>query len=152
MATTIDVATDEILAALKAAWDAGATSVAGVSSTPTIVYDREDTGETRGSPGTPWARAVVRHSDSKQATLGNVSGATRHTNYGLATAQIFAPNLAGEGANMGEGLAKVAQAAWKGKSTANVCFRSVKIVEAGRDGPWYQYNVVATFDWQEIVS
>lgn len=152
MSATYTTAVNEMLGLFKVAWDAGAGAFNG-GTVPEVRWDGiGEQGPPSGEP--PWARASVRHTaDAGQSSLSNVTGARRFTKRGTIAIQIFYPlkSGGGPGGNLG-GLAQVAKAAYEGKATeSNVWFRAVRIQEVGPDGPWYNTNVLADFEYDELV-
>jgi hypothetical protein len=150
MACDINTAYDEILGAFKTAWDASAGAF-NEGNLPEVRYD--GVGK-QGPPDgeEPWARVTIRHVAGGQATLLGDAQVTRFTASGIITIQVFYPLKRG-GLSNARSLAKVAKSAYEGKSTpSNVWFRNVRIVEVGPDGPWYNVNVLANFEYDELVS
>ena len=138
MAATQEVASDEILAFFKTAWD---------TTGNLAVYEN-----VKGAVPTAqaaWARPVIRHSPGGNQSL---TGALNKTNYertGLMVVSVFIPN--GNGLSLGRSLGKTVADAFEGKATASaVWFRNVRIVEVGPSNEWYQFNVVIQFTYDEI--
>jgi hypothetical protein len=104
----------------------------------------------RPDPVRPWAQTSLRHAAGSQATLSDDTGRRRFQKVGIVAISIFAP-LA-KGLELGELLAEIAKAAFEGRSTpGGVWFRNVRILEVGIDGPWFQWNVLAEFRYDELV-
>lgn len=142
---SIATARDEILVLFKAAWDAGPAPV------PPLIYtDRPEDVPDSGA----WARVMVQHNLSSQATLGGKTslggGGQRFRRVGLVTVQIFTPS--GGGLTQADSLVDLAVDAFEGESTGSdrVEFRDVRAVEAGHDGPWHQFNVFAEFMYDRV--
>ncbi len=149
MATTYDGSRDEILAAFKTQWDAYTPAVVPGGVVPVVYYEGIGKPD-RPDPTLAWAQTTIRHASGSQATLSDSAGKRRFEKIGLVTVQVFAPLTSGVA--FGGELAKVAKAAFEGRSTASgVWFRNVRIVEVGLDGPWYQWNVVGEFRYDEFV-
>lgn len=131
-------AKDEILAIFKAAWD------------PTgwpVHY--QDVRKQRSSDENPWAVVTLNHSAGFQDTLSGVIGSRTFTRLGFLTTQIFVP--VGKGLQEAYDLAKIVSDAFEGASTpGGVWFRDVRLNEVGRDGEFFQLNVVADFRYDEI--
>jgi hypothetical protein len=144
---TFTQARDEILSLFKTAWDAGATGVP-------VVYDdspsdKPTSAELANENTTAWARVTVRHSIGRQASLSGTQAVRRWEREGTLFIQIFTSY--GTGLQTADSLAKVAVDALEGATTpGGVWFRDVSFREVGIDGPWYQTNVVATFQYDEV--
>lgn len=155
MAGSYLAAVDDIYGAVKAGWDANA--AAAVGGPADLLYEETSRGSTpadaKGAEtpeDRPWGRATIRHDEGH---LGSVSRPGRQiwTAGGFLFVQCFAPNHDGRGKRLSMALAEVAAAAVRGKHTPNgVWFRGVTIKEVGRDGPLYQTNVVARFEWDML--
>lgn len=95
----------------------------------------------------PWASAVIRHAIGRQDTLGGV-GNRSFLRGGTFIAGIYAHG--GNGLSIAYELARVSANAYEGKSSPNgVWFRDVRIQEIGRDGDWFQVNMLAEFEYYE---
>lgn len=151
MTATLTTARDEIHEVFQAAWDAGTPAVnAGV--VPPTAYE----GRPFVTPAAAaWARIRVRHTIGAQATLtGGLGGASkvRFRKTGIVTVSIFTPTEDGDDTTLTEQLASIAQATFQGKQTpSNIWFRDVVATEQGVDGPWFQLNVTASFEYDELV-
>jgi len=142
MSLTRKQAIDEILALFKAAWDTTAYA-------SRVKYDNVGTTSSPPSGQEPWCRVVLRHSASNQATLSGAVGTRRFRRYGVLTVQLF--DLPGKGLSGAEDLSKIIMDAYEGKtSPGGVIFRRVRTNEIGPDGDFYQINIVAEFEYDEI--
>lgn len=139
---SIAAARDAMLTIFKTAWDGQTPPV------PLVIYD--DTTQEVPSGDTPWCRVTIRHNISGRATVGGEVGARRFRRVGVLTVQIFTPT--GEGLSNADIFAKVALDAFEGNSTGSdaIEFRNVTVNEVGRDGPWYQTNVLTEFEYDEV--
>lgn len=139
--TTPTEARDEILSAHKTAWDADATA----SLYPLVYWDVS--GE---KPETPWARVTVRHQDGEQVTLSNEAGQRRFRHFGVVTVQTFTKY--GGGMSLNDELVAVSKNAFEGVTTSpgRVIFLNVRINEVGQEGHWFQTNVLADFEYDEV--
>jgi hypothetical protein len=138
--STFTEARDLVMLHFTTAWDAQTPPV------PLLLYDDRH----RDLPdNAPYARITMRHNVSDQRTLGN-TGNRRFRRFGVITVQIFA--LSNQGLATADTFAKVALDAFEGNNTAptEVHFRNVRMNEVGEDGPWFQTNVIADFDYDEI--
>lgn len=138
MSLTYKEAKNEILDIFKAAWD------------PTgypVHYEavRED----RSTDQNPWAVVTLQHAAGFQSTLNGANGTRTFTRLGFVTVQIFKPS--GKGLQEAYDLAKVVSDAFEGTATpGGVWFRDVRLNEVGRDGEFFQMNVVAEFRYDEV--
>ena len=147
MATTYRGAKDEMLGALKSRWDADTPAVYG-GSIPTIFWDGVP--PAKPDPTASWAFPTIRHAAGSQVSLSDPSGLRRFEKNGIITVSVFSPIV--KGFPLGETLAEIAKKAFEGRSTpGGVWFKNVRIVEVGPDGPWYQWNVLAEFRYDELV-
>lgn len=136
MSLTYAQANDEILVLLKAVWD------------PTgykLFY--EDIRDEKDTDLSPWASVIVRHAAGKQDTLGG-TGNRSFLRLGVCIITINTPS--GSGLSEAYPLAKVVSDAYEGVSSPNgVWFRNVRINELGRNGTFYQTNVLIDFEYTE---
>lgn len=96
-----------------------------------------------------WARFVLRHGASGQATLANFQGQRRWRRTGGIVVQLF--TIKGEGLSGSPDLPTLVQNVYEGLATPGaVWFRDVSVNEIGPDGNWFQTNVVAFFEYDEI--
>ncbi len=151
MTATLIEAKDEIYGAFQAVWDAGAAALNG-GVTPPVAYE----GRAFTTPsGAAWARIRIRHTLGGQATLAGGLGLPskkRFRKTGIVTVSIFIPVEAGGDTLLAEQLASLAKTGFEGQVTASqVWFRDVVAPEVGVDGPWFQQNVLATFEYDELV-
>ena len=141
--STRKAAISEILGLFRTAW------LAAGQSDNQVKYD--NVGKTTVPPtgNTPWARVGLRHTRSEQATLAGTDGRRRFDRNGILTIQIFVPP--GKGLAEASDLPKILQDAYEGVETTNgAWFRDVVVNEVGTDGDFYQTNVVALFEYDEI--
>jgi hypothetical protein len=143
MTVTRTEARDEILAQFKTVWDAGPESTGVLVRYPDAPNDPPST-------QVSWARVTVQHNPTGgQATLSGAQGKRRYRRFGLVTVQIF--TIFGQGLVLADRLSETAQVAFEGVSTpGGVIFRSVNAVEIGRSKEWFQTNVVAQFEYDEV--
>lgn len=147
MSLTITEARDEILALLKAAWDAGSPSQGLTLMYPDVKISKPEAASNGEAPA--WARAQVQHASGSQATLANHEGQSRFRRSGIVTVQIFTPF--GTGLVLADQLATIVKNAFEGVQTpSGVIFRDVTPNEIGEDGPWFNVNVLAQFEYDEI--
>lgn len=98
----------------------------------------------------PFARVTIRHGTSRQSTFGH-TGARRFVRPGIVTVQVFSPISRGGGLTLAQNLAIIARDAFEGVGTADgIWFRNVRIQEIGLSGAWFQMNVTAEFEYDEM--
>lgn len=138
MSATFQQARDEMFDLFKAAWD----------STGWPVH-YEDVRKQRSTDEIPWITVTMQHSSGFQSTLSGAQGARTFSRLGLLTFQIFTP--VGRGLQESYDLAKVVVDAFEGTATpGGVWFRNVRLNEVGRDGEFFQLNVVVEFRYDEV--
>lgn len=139
---TIAEARDEILTHFTTAWNAGTPPV------PLLMYDDKH----RDPPdNAPYARITVKHNLFTQATVGGKgTGGQRFRRFGIVTVQVF--TLSGDGLTNADVLVDLALDAFEGQSTGSdrIEFRNARANEIGEDGPWFQTNVIAEFDYDRV--
>ena len=96
----------------------------------------------------PWARATVQHVLGFQRTLGGI-GCRRFQKNGVVAVQIFTKT--GTGLSESDALSKLVTDTFEGTDTPEgVWFRNVTLNEVGNDGQWFQVNVTADFEYDDI--
>lgn len=148
MATTLYVATDEILGRLNQDWVAKAQLEAKLHYKPLLIFEITEKLE-RPEREHAFARVSIRHTSGRQKTLGGI-GQRRFRNFGVVNIQVLAPFKDGTGVAVTQKLAQVCKDAYEGNRTDNVWFRGCRWQEIGRDGPWYQINLLIEFEWDQI--
>ena len=148
---TVRNARNEILARLKAAFDAS--DYAAI----TVVYAaaRQDHLAADASPpvpppGKPGLRVGVRHPDGTQVSLGSMNGKRRQEMSGLVFVQVFTP--AGDGLKQSDEIVEVVLDAYRtgGATPSGIQFRSARFAEIGKDGAWHQTNCLVDFLYDQI--
>ena len=138
-----DIATarDEVMDHFTTAWNAQTPPV------PLLLYDDKE----RDVPdNASFARIVMRHNERGWLLFWNQSVCRRFRSFGIITVQVFA--ISGDGLTTSDDLVNVAVNAFEGDKTGEdrVTFRNVSHQEIGQDGPWFQVNVTAEFDYDFI--
>lgn len=148
MTTTYKAARNTIQSLFWTAWQANAPALTG-GSVPEVRWQGKEEPSLPPSDAS-WARVTVRHTGGQQATLGGPS-LRRWRREGLITIQVFTPISDGEGLNLGLDLAKIAADAYEGQDgDGGIWFRNVRVSEIGPDGPWFQHNMLAAFEYDEL--
>ncbi len=95
----------------------------------------------------PWASASIRHAIGRQQSLGGIGGRD-FQRIGTLIIAIYVPG--GKGLQTAYELARISANAYEGITSPNgVWFRDVRIQEIGRDGNYFQINVLAEFEYYE---
>jgi len=138
MSATPTQARDEIVALFKAAWDADEDSC----DVPVIWTGVRGEIPDSGS----WVRVTVNFDDEGPASISKVHFKTT----GTVIIQIFTPH--DDGNVQADILQHIAKKAFRGKTTSPgaVWFRRVRPTAVGQDGQWFQTNVLADFEYEEI--
>lgn len=142
---TIKEARNEILDHFTTAWNAGTPPI------PLLLYDdkHEDL-----PADAPYARIVVKHNLTPRVTIGAPvalgGNGARFRRFGIVTVQIF--TISGDGLTTADDLVDLAVDAFEGESTGSdrIEFRATRPNEIGQDGPWFQTNVIAEFDYDRV--
>jgi hypothetical protein len=137
MSLTYKQAKDEMLDKFKAKWD--------LTGYP-VSY--QDVRKQRPREDDPWANVFINHASGGQRAFGGNNQRTFNRT-GFITVQLFTPS--GKGLQEAYDLAKVVSDAFEGIATpGGVWFRNVRLNEVGRDGEFFQLNVVVEFVYDEI--
>ena len=141
--STFSEARDAILTQFKTVWD---------TQTPPIAKLLwQDVDDEVPSGTESWARVTVVHNQGRQATVGGETGNRRFRRFGVVTVQVFTP--IDDGLTKNDELAKLANDAFEGQTAGGgdrVEFRNVRSNEIGPDGAWFQTNVIAEFEYDEV--
>jgi len=153
MSVTTPNARDEMLTLFRDAWLAGAPAAAGSAAAPLVIWDATEEDPLNGPRSDrPWARISISHNPPAggQRTFGQPGG-RRFSRAGLLTVQVFTPMSSDQSITMAENLGIIARDAFEGiSSPSGVYFRRVGIQEIGPDDPWFQLNVTATFEYDQL--
>jgi hypothetical protein len=139
---TFAIGRDEILQHFTAAWNAGTPPI------PVLLYDDNH----RDLPDdAPYARITIKHVTSSQVTLGR-GDLTRFRTFGIVTVQVF--EISGDGMASADTLVDLALNAFEGERTGldRIYFRNARVNEIGQDGPWFQTNVIAEFEYDKLAT
>lgn len=99
-------------------------------------------------PSTLWARLMIRHENSFEASL-NGPGLRRFRRTGTIQGQIFQPR--GTGITGPTDLGTIVRDAFEGvTSPGGIIFRDVSVNEVGPDGDWFQTNIGMLFEYDEL--
>jgi hypothetical protein len=146
-------ARDDILTMVNTGW----TAVGSASENlPLLFWNSKQqvpkTNDANGNP-TSWGRVNVAHVTGGQGALrGSPEGlpnTTPWTRQGLVTVQVFTP--LGTGLSIADSLYKIVLDVFEGrKSPLGVWFRETRLNEIGPSGGWFQANILAEFEYDEI--
>lgn len=135
---TQEVASDEMLAMFKTAWD-----------TTSLIAVYENVRGATPTAQAAWARPIIRHDPKGSQSLTGALNKIKYERHGRMVVSIFIPN--GNGLSLGRSLGKIVADAFEGKkSDSGVWFRNIRIVEVGPDDEWYMFNVGLDFVYDEI--
>lgn len=148
MLPTFDSARDEVLGLFHTKWIADTPAINGGSAIP-VHYQGTDEGDPPAA-NHAYARITIRHTTSRAAAFGQ-DGIRRHTRPGLVTVQVFSPLIVQAGLSFAENAAIIARDAFEGVGTASgIWFRNARIQEIGPTAAWFQVNVIAEFEYDEV--
>lgn len=137
-------AIDEILALAHTAW-----TVTAAQGAERWKWENVSKQTVPPSGQEPWGRITLRHTESGQTSLAGAVGTRRFTRQGALTINIFEP--CGQGTGASTDLPEIMKDAYEGVTTAGgVIFRDVTIQEIGEDGDFFQTNVTASFEYDEV--
>jgi len=90
-----------------------------------------------------WVRWSVRPGESIRVENGGAPNTHRYRTPGIAVAQVFFPLQEGE--NIQLALIDVIVPAFRGVTAAGVTYQTPRVQQIGKDGRWWQINVVVNF-------
>lgn len=121
-----------------------------IGAAPLIRYEGRDSPE---APDTeePYTAIFTRPAVTPQASLANHGGVRRWETVGTLWIQCFGPLSSGKGLEIAEYQSIIAARAYQGKSSENsIWFRNVRKQYIGPSGGWYQINVLADYEYDEL--
>lgn len=139
----ITQARNEIFGQFRTTWLAD-----GASSGVPVMYP--DLGDQQPPTTGAWVRINIKHLSGGQSSLAGAVGTRMFTHGGFITVQIF--TVFGEGQTQADALTVIVKRAFEGVTTSpgRVMFRNVRVNEVGQDGQWFQTNVIADFEYDEV--
>lgn len=148
MVADLSTARDEMHRIFDDAWEAGAGAVNG-GVVPAVKYEGLPQPKAFPPRDAQWGRMRIRHTLAEQSAMSDT--VARFEKIGTVTIQIFASLELDEPANRAADLAQIAKGAFEGKKTpSQVWFRNVTVNEIGVDDAWYNINVLADFEYDEL--
>lgn len=155
MTATITEARDDILGRFRTAWLADPLSAPIAVKWPDVAQGEfPPKTEDADKNVIPWARITVLHNpgaggESAISGDGGVAARRRYTRLGTVTVNIFTAR--GDGRTLSDQLVIIAMRAFESQRTPNgVIFRNVRPTGVGKDGAYYQANVVCDFEYDEV--
>jgi hypothetical protein len=147
MSATIEQARDDLYGVVQTFWDGEVTAPVD------ILY--EDVAGARPVERSsadlvlPYARVSIRHSFGHQSGLSGGGGSRKYTNVGMLIIELWYPQ--GKGFGEVDLFAQLLIDALRGVSTTNgVWTRNVRMIEIAQSGIWFQTNVLADFEYDQV--
>ena len=143
MSCSYNDARDHILKVFKDAWD--------TTGFPAVYTGKAEAPDNGGDTPTTdaWARATIRHADAFQSSLtGPLEELKRHTQLGVVIIQVYAKT--GDASTAAYDAAQIVANAYKKSRGIPVWFRRIRVNEIGMHGPFYQINVLADFEYDDV--
>lgn len=145
MPATVAQARDQMMTLFKDAIDGGGAPVTGFVT----IWDGVDKQPTPPTFPTPWARIAAKHNSGNKSSLANANGVSRYTRRGILVVQLFTDG--GKGLVSNDEILAIILGAYEGKTTTGgLVFRNCRFQEVGADGPWFQTNFFADFEYDEV--
>ncbi len=140
MSLTRELARDEMLTILQS-------KVAASEYNSILVLYDDQGGSVPDNGADSYLRVTVKHNLAGQSTMGGEC--VRWNRKGLVFVQVFTKT--GNGLVLSDKLTKICVDAFEGQTTpSGVWFRNVRSNEVGANGSWYQVNVIAEFEYDEL--
>lgn len=142
----LDEVYDIIFDQFRDTWNALTPAIVGIA--PAIEWPDDPKLETPLSAGVvPWCRITAKHTMREITTIGfSNPGQGRIKSEGVVAVNIFVPS-GKRGLTLAAQLGRVAITAFEGQRVSGLWFTDVRPEEGGVDGAWLQYNVKATFHY-----
>jgi len=151
MTTGYSNAIDEIYGLFNVAWLAGTTAIVGYI--PQIYWQGNETNDLP-EIDKYYVRFNIKPVLEQQKTLSNVVdgiGKKRYNNVGMLFANIFTPLSDVTHMEKGRSLAELGRNAYRGKTTAGgIFFRNATIEEFSHSDKYFNFRVVAEYDYDDI--
>jgi hypothetical protein len=149
--TTYPAAVDAMFAMVLADWSANAPGIVGTTGVPEVRWQGV---ENPNSPavGTYWLRVTEQIVIESQTSLAGGDGRKRYTSQGVIFSQVFVPVSDPAAYTRGRVLSEMCRNTFRKREPNDlVWFRNAKITPVGLTTGWYQFNISATFQFDEIV-
>ncbi len=151
MTTTYIDATDEIKKRVFDAWNAATLAVTGERKKMFFQGAVRSAALELGDADDYWARTSIQTVDQTQSVLRGVEGA-RESAIGLVFVQMFFPVSEPTAWRNGSTIAAAVRKSFARRTeSGTVWFRGRRINELGLEGTHHRLNVVAEFEYDEVV-
>lgn len=121
--------------------------------TPEIRYQGSEKSE-KPNYSRVWVRISTQTVEETQTTLADQNGVRRWGVAGLIFVQVFAPQSAVNGWDLGNRVADAAKKVFRGQTTpspdAKIWFYNARVRELDSEESAYRFNVVAEYEHDEI--
>lgn len=134
-------ASDEITKVAADAWLANAPAIVGATPLALMIELRDGDKEPTNRPKA-WARITLRHDEADTFAFGR-----RYMNSGTLYVSVFVLFSDASG-NIAQRLGVMLSDAIRAHN-GSVTFSRVRPQEAGNDGVWSQFNVLASFSYEQ---
>jgi hypothetical protein len=147
VAATLITATDDAYGIVHTAWNANVGAIAGSGGHPLVNWLIDGDG-IPDAPGKCWARVKVLNQDGNAQSIGG----KRYVNSGNVFVNIFVPIEGYDYGTVAQQLAQAIASAFKASADgpSEVEYMQVRAVDVGYDGPWFQVDVRARFQYDDF--
>lgn len=140
----------EIFQVLADAWVIDLWAQYDIGVPPPIRFEGRDYPQAP-DPDLPYTAIFLRPAIGKQSALANGNGKKKWEEAGTLWIQCFGPLSTGGGLEIAEYQSIIAARAYQGESSDNgIWFRNVRKQYIGPSGGWYQINVLADYEYDEL--
>lgn len=141
MSYTITQARDAIVAAFESGWTGAGFDLDNIKYT-NRAEDKPD------DKTVIWCRFRMVHAGFQKGSLTNIQGQARYDRNAILTVQLFTPYDDGLNDDAPQSIVDIFEG---GISTlSGIWFRNVTAAEVGNDGVWYQANITADIEYDQI--
>lgn len=143
-------ARNEMAAMLASGWALADWAGMGIGAAPFIAWEGRDNPHPPNN-SKPYAAFFVRHAAGFQDSLAGATGKRKWARVGTLVVQCFGSLSGSRGLEDATNMATIAQRIYQGKQSENcIWFRDVTVKEVGPSGGWYQMNLTAAFEYDEL--
>jgi hypothetical protein len=148
--TTYPAAVDVMYGMLYGDWQSQAARIIGQETAPEMRYQGIEYAKPPAVTAF-WSRLSEQLVIESQASLAGSNGSKIYTSQGLIYAQIFCPQAVPGATDTGRLLAYMMRNTLRKRVTdETVWFRDATIVPVGLDSGWFQFNVKAKYQFDEL--